>query len=192
MKLPDQAKSIVYLGADPGMSGAIAAQVASGAVLGITDFPTVRRNRLEPNIAGLMNFLSPFAQKCECIMTIEEVFTFGSQHDTPLTAWQLSAAFWSLRTVAASCGIKVAIVPPATWKRHYRHNGERLWGMGREAGKATEIQLVKEKFPQFWPCICPRHKSTGKACNPSSDRAEALLISNYGRLRHLGLLKEAA
>ena len=163
------------------MTGAISAQTQDGDVFGIWDFPTqTSKRRKEPDCKALAHFFKAFT-KHPCLLTIEEVFTFGSRHDTPLTAWQLSAAFWSLRATATALGIHVQTTPAAAWKRHYQ-----LWGLGREDGKAAAISLVKSQFPKAHPFLFPKHKRhQGAVCKPRPDRAEAFLITHYGRLSHL-------
>lgn len=167
----------IYLGCDSGMDGAIAAQTYNGRVFGIWDMPTHRPGRYKaPDCPKIAALLRPFS-KHRCLMTLENVFTFGAGNDTPLTAWQLSAAIWTVRATAEALGMTLWPVPLSQWKRHYQ-----LWGLGREEAKLRALDIVKRQFPQAHVFMFPEHKTRSDVlCNPKPDRAEALLICDYRR-----------
>ena len=165
-------KQKLYLGCDPGMSGAIAVTL-NGAAVKVIQMPTrYRGDKHEPDLYNLVKHLAPLA-KHQCVLGIEDVFTFGSTYDTPLTAWQLSSAVWAVRGVAAGLGMEIIMVTSRDWKKHYK-----LWGIGREDSKAAAIMTIKEDYSKEFPAICPKGKRGGVR-QPSADFAEALLIAKY-------------
>lgn len=164
----------LFLGCDPGMTGAIAITMDDGRAIIIHQMPVGYRGaRREPDLLNLMRALSPFA-KHECILGIEDVFTFGSEHDTPLTAWQLASAVWAVRGIAVGLGMQVVMIPSRDWKKHFH-----LWGLGREESKAAAILKVKRDFPDDFAATCPQSKRSNTIRQPSADFAEALLIAKY-------------
>ena len=178
-------KQSLVLGCDPGMTGAIAVTLQDGRTIKVFQVPTgYRGTRKELDLLSLMRCLAPLA-KHDCVMGIEDVFTFGSEHDTPLTAWQLASALWGVRGIAVGLGMRVIMVPARDWKKHFS-----LWGLGREEGKAAAILKIKSDFMNDFPGICPRSKRGNGVRQPSADFAEALLIAKY--VQHLNLSKNLA
>ena len=109
-------KQSLVLGCDPGMTGAIAVTLQDGRTVKVFQVPTgYRGSRKELDLLSLMRCLAPLA-KHDCVMGIEDVFTFGSEHDTPLTAWQLASALWGVRGIAVGLGMRVIMIPARDWK----------------------------------------------------------------------------
>jgi crossover junction endodeoxyribonuclease RuvC len=160
-----------YLGADPGMGGALALfapsthPTVSGRVeLLAVDMPAhVIDGKRRMDLWKLANILGSWASLYDIRgATVERVHSMPSQGVASSFAFGFSAG--ALQQAVASAGIPLTLVSPGTWKAIYGLRG------GRE-NKDMSRQKASQIFPgsaHLWA----RKKDEG--------RAEAVLLAHYG------------
>jgi crossover junction endodeoxyribonuclease RuvC len=160
-----------YLGADPGIGGAVALYVPSiplGSVpfLEVRDTPTVKvgpKNRID--LWSLAEQLKRWATDWEVIATVENVHAMPGQGVTSMFSFGYSTG--SLQQALASAKIPFTLVQPATWKAMYGLRG------GAE-NKAASVAKAVDLFPKH------RELFFGPKGGGKDGRAEAALLAHYG------------
>jgi crossover junction endodeoxyribonuclease RuvC len=159
-------KPVAYIGADPGLSGAVALYVpgASTPHVEVFDMPTYeidgKRQMDMRSLATIMNeWAKAYAVK---ITMVERVSAMPDQGVTSSFNFGFSAG--ALQQSIASAGLPMTLISPATWKS--------ILGLrGGKENKDMSRQLASRLFPthsQLWA----RKKDDG--------RAEAVLLAYYG------------
>lgn len=151
----------LYLGIDPGLSGAVAILDPAGGVALLEDLPTLASGtgkarvsrRLDP--AALVRLLEPFHNRIR-LAALEAVAARPGQGTASI--FSLGDSFGTIRAVLACTGLSVALVSPVEWKRHYRLDCDK------ERARARAIEL----FPMA---------DLGR--KKDHNRAEALLLARY-------------
>lgn len=147
----------IFVGVDPGSSGALCALDRDGSAVMLEKLPTVktRRGRTKLNTPVLRNFLDSLSIHHVCIEDIwaqptqgvKAAFTYGYNYG------QLCDAF-------EDEGIAVEFITPATWQKAYKV----------PKGKQSSIHIAL----QFYPSL----KEVLKYKN-SHNKADAILIARY-------------
>ena len=145
---------MIYIGIDPGKSGAMAAIDEEGRVFALTPFD-------EEQYRAISNKFKPEACKC-CLEKVNampgqgvtSMFTFGQNY-----GW--------IQGVLYTRRISYQLVPPRTWKREFSLTGD----------KADSIAVCKQLFPTV------SLKRTERSRTDDNNIAEALLMAEYAR-RH--------
>ena len=152
----------ITVGIDPGVSGAIATLDQSGAIE-VHDMPVAivgkarkRREVLEGQLADILR------RYPGAVCWIEQVGAMPGQGVSSM--FLFGACYGICRGVAAGLGLRVELVTPQAWKRYHG-----LLGTDKDAARAVASRL----FPG---ASLARMKDGG--------RADALLIAEYGRVRH--------
>jgi crossover junction endodeoxyribonuclease RuvC len=159
---------IAYIGADPGLSGAIALYVPHSpreqSIIEVFDMPTFeidgKRQMDMTSLAALMNLWSKGYQVK--ITMVEKVSAMPDQGVTSSFNFGFSAG--ALQQSIASAGLPMTLISPATWKAILGLRG------GRE-NKDMSRQLASRLFPTH-AHLWARKKDDG--------RAEAVLLAYYG------------
>jgi crossover junction endodeoxyribonuclease RuvC len=155
----------LFIGIDPGLSGAVAILDQGGGLVLLDDLPTVASGsgkakvgrRVDP--AGLSQLLAPFRDRA-ALAVLEAVAARPGQGVA--SVFSLGDTFGAVRAVLACMGLSVALVSPTEWKRHYRLDGDK------ERSRARSIEL----FPD-----ADLHRKA------DHNRAEALLLALFARQR---------
>lgn len=167
-----------YLGADPGMGGALALYVSADveaklpAELYVEDMPALliddKRRMDFWKLSALLNtWKSLYFIKSA---VVEKVHAMplrgpgGAIKQSPNGLFEFGFAAGALQQAIASAGIPMTLVHPATWKAIYGLRG------GRE-NKDMSRQKASQLFPAF-TSLWARKKDDG--------RAEAALLAHYG------------
>jgi crossover junction endodeoxyribonuclease RuvC len=156
-----------YLGADPGIDGALALYLpGSSAILQVRDMPALKvdgKRRID--LWSLAQQLSRWADEFDIQATVERVHAMPGQGVTSMFSFGYSTG--SLQQALASARIPFTLVQPATWKAIYGLRG------GAE-NKAASVTKAVELFPD--------HKALffGPKGGPKDGRAEAALLAHYG------------
>lgn len=166
---------MIYLGIDPGMTGAIAAICVDAECTGVRvhDLPTETRisygkDRKCIDIVRFAVLLQSFGCDRDTYATIERPAIFEPKPGQPfkigqekllITYGHLEAALWALNIETQDCY-------PISWQSYFGLRG---------TGKAGSLQLAR----QMWPQIDLSRKK-------DNNKAEALLIAEWGRQQKTG------
>lgn len=173
----------VYIGIDPGLTGAISVLNDKGELIEMFDMPVMAKGekkvKRKRKITG-DNGLSVIATTTHTIIknqinasalaiifdkykhafaTLEMVASRPGQHAA--ATFSLGESYGIIQGVLASCGISVKIVPPSKWKKFLNVSADK------EMTRAAAIKL--------YPNASIHRKK-------DIDRAESLLIARYGYL----------
>jgi hypothetical protein len=151
-----------WIGADPGMSGAVACMDEAGNVE-IIDMPKLADGTLDHWLfASLLSNWEFFDVQD---VVIEKVNAMPKQGVT--SSFSFGDSFGALKQAIASAGWHFTLIRPATWKLIYGLRG------GRE-NKAASVAKAIELFPSLKP------KLYGPRGGIYDGRAEAALLAHYG------------
>jgi hypothetical protein len=152
----------VYIGIDPGLSGALAVLAPDGTLEALWDTPTLtlrsrRRLRQEYDMPGLVALLAPYGGPQTHVM-IEESQSMPGQGVRSMFTCGLGLGVW--------LGILAAVALPHT--RIRPHIWKKALGLGqdKEASRLRAMQL----YPHADLRLKKHH-----------GRAEALLLARYGQ-----------
>jgi crossover junction endodeoxyribonuclease RuvC len=158
-----------WLGADPGLGGALALMVPGHEVghgsFFIEDMPSLMGDggKRKMDHWRLANILGYWTSVYNILgVTVERVHAMPKQGVT--SSFSFGMSFGALVQAVASAGLPVTLIPPATWKTVYGLRG------GRE-NKDLSRQKASQMFPgsaHLWPL--KKHEG----------RAEAVLLAHYG------------
>jgi hypothetical protein len=169
-------QTTTYIGIDPGTkAGAIAVMLPDGTV-DVHDMPvflitkagkTKSGNAKAPtaviNVAGLRDLLAGYPG---AIVAIEQVSSMPT--DGAVAAFTFGKACGQIEGVVGAMGIPYAFVRPQSWKNHYK------------LGANKDKDAYRQKALQMFPDLSDRLNLV-----KHHNRAEALLIANYARVRAL-------
>jgi crossover junction endodeoxyribonuclease RuvC len=155
----------VYVGVDPGASGAIAVLwPADGGRIWDVEF-----HDMNGSVLDMIEFLRSVKARAEgrdIVAAIENVNSFGMGRQS---AFKFGASWGSVRTAVLGAGFKLAAEPTAgQWKRTIF--GSTLKGLDKKALKTASRDKARQLYPQA---------ADDLARVKDADRAEALLIAEY-------------
>jgi crossover junction endodeoxyribonuclease RuvC len=162
---------MIFIGIDPGLTGAIVAIHDSRKVIGVWDTPTLRNERNgsvrhEPDRAEMASLVREILrcrdQLGEPFACIERVNAMPGQGVTSSFSFGMGYGVWL--GILATLRVPVDLVHPVRWKKTL------LADMGKE--KDASMIRVKELFPEC-ASLFTLKKHHG--------RADALLIAEYRR-----------
>lgn len=156
----DVVPSSFFLGADPGINGALAAVDWAGTLLWVEDMPAVgtgKSRQVSPRL--LRDLLDPHRGLVE-LAVIEGVHSFPGQGVS--SSFKFGRTKGVIEGVVAGLGCPVVLPSPASWKRD----------MGLSKDKDHARGLVIDLFPEQSD-LFKRVKD--------NDRAEAVLMALWGR-----------
>ena len=170
----------MIVGIDPGVSGAVAffdpdKSPASGLRWIVEDMPVVG-DPAELNAPALRDLLcrfSPehaFLEQVNAMPVIVNRATGARGGMGATSAFRFGGMYFGIKAIVACCDIPLTTVMPATWKK-----AQGLRGPDKEASRRRAIQLF------------PDQAATALARKKDQNRAEAMLIAQWGALR-LGFL----
>jgi crossover junction endodeoxyribonuclease RuvC len=158
----------VYLGIDPGFSGALAAILSDRSVR-LFDMPTLTVGRKqEIDEQALLTLLRESTVGRDCLVVVEKAQSMPKQGSS--SSFRYGMAYGMVRLGLAALGVPYRLAAPATWKRRM------LTDMAKEARSDKKAVLLEAKrlFPQAADQMT-RVKD--------HNRAEALFLAEYGRLQ---------
>ena len=154
----------LFLGADPGLHGAVALLDARGGLYMVEDMPILARGRgrvkYEVDAAALTRLLRPHAADIRLGM-VEAVTAMPRQGSA--STFSLGHSLGVLTGVLQALGIPLQLVSPSAWKR--------------AAGLSSDKELTRAAAIRLWPDAPLGRKK-------DNDRAEALLLARQAFLTH--------
>ena len=154
-------RPLAYIGADPGMSGALAILI-DGAVA-VADMPALEIDgKRQMDMWTLSRHLTNWALAHDVrAVAVERVHAMPKQGVT--SSFNFGFAAGALQQAIASAGLPMTLITPGTWKAIYGLRG------GKE-NKDMSRQKASQLFPSF-AHLWARKKDDG--------RAEAVLLAHY-------------
>lgn len=144
---------MVYIGIDPGRSGAMAIISAEGNVLSVLPF----------NEHEYIKYLHYYSGECACCL--EHVHSMPKQGVA--SSFNFGLNFGWIQGVLSAYHIKYELVHPQKWKKEFSVTGD----------KNSSIEVCRRLFP------LASLKRTDKCKKDDDGFAEALLMAEYARRR---------
>jgi len=155
---------MVFIGIDPGLSGAVAALDAEGRLLWVEDIPTVKpEKKTAYDVAGMVDLLLRSEGATVCI---EQAQGMPGQGIT--STFRIGEGFGLWRGMVAALRMPLLTVRPATW--------QKALFKGVATGSTTKeksVSLAMQLFPGI--ALTP-----GRCRKPKDGRSDAALIARYG------------
>lgn len=149
----------LFLGIDPGLTGALALLDARGALFQVEDLPTIARGkgkvRQEIDAAALARLLRPHAADIE-LAVVEQVSAMPGQGVA--SVFSLGHTLGAIVGVLQALAIPLHLVTPAQWKK--------------AAGVSADKDLVRAAAVRLYPAAPLDRKK-------DHNRAEALLLARH-------------
>lgn len=148
----------MYIGIDPGNYGAIAVFTKKGKVIRIIDMPTQQKwtgKGIQVSAPGLLAELFNINIKKAYVERVHSMPKSGG-----VAAFTFGRGLGVIEGVLAALGIPVVFVTPSAWKK-------RAGLAGKTKGAAVTLALQ-------------RHPYAASKIGTSHDRAESILIADFG------------
>jgi crossover junction endodeoxyribonuclease RuvC len=158
----------LFCGIDPGVTGAVATHCPDTGFFEVFDAPFFElrvggKMRKRVDIPSLIAMLSDNGADRIVATSLEMVN--GRPGDTPTTAFTLGEAYGVIRASLAAAHVPYEIVPPVTWKRHFKLGGKASTDAA-DAARELASRLLPEHASLF------RRKM-------DHNRADAALLAIY-------------
>lgn len=165
-----QVTARAFVGIDPGLTGAVAAITADGALLALEAIPTAPHGKTK-RVCGrsLRQMLEGIGLDRVALAVIEQVASRPGQGAPSI--FTFGRAYGSAEAILSALELPTDYVTPATWKRAFGLTGGT-------AGKAESVRKATDLFP----ALAGHRKGKG----PTHDQAEAVLLAEYARRRWSG------
>lgn len=152
----------IYIGIDPGFSGAIAFYAPKKNIVSIYDMPVYQnaKGKTEINLYELHDILAPETDEPHMAI-IEQVAAMRGQGVTSM--FRFGQSYGATQMAVAAHKIPMQFVTPAKWKSY----------LGLSRDKGVSRSLASQRFPKQAD-LFKRVKDDG--------RAEAALLALYGKL----------
>lgn len=153
---------MIYIGIDPGFSGAIAFYAPKENIVSIYDMPVYQnaKGKTEINLYELHEILAPETDEPHMAI-IEQVAAMRGQGVTSM--FRFGQSYGATQMAVAAHKIPMQFVTPAKWKSY----------LGLSRDKGVSRSLASQRFPKQAD-LFKRVKDDG--------RAEAALLALYGKL----------
>lgn len=153
---------MIYIGIDPGFSGAIAFYAPKENIVSVYDMPVYQnaKGKTEINLYELHEILEPETDEPHMAI-IEQVAAMRGQGVTSM--FRFGQSYGATQMAVAAHKIPMQFVTPAKWKSY----------LGLSRDKGVSRSLASQRFPKQAD-LFKRVKDDG--------RAEAALLALYGKL----------
>ena len=154
---------MIYIGVDPGLTGAIAAILPDGTIE-FHDMPTLTvKSKQCLDYAGLAHILRRYPSRDSAMACIEQVGAMPGQGVSSM--FKFGQVYGAALATIATLQIPYRTLTPQTWKRQFR-----LIGQEKDASRQRALEI--------WP-QCVNELKLKK----HHGRADALLLAEYIRQR---------
>ena len=151
---------MVIIGIDPGISGAIGV-LWHDNTYEVMDMPIMAKGKGASRVKTQVNpaeLAGVLRESTSPTIYLERISSMPGQGVASM--FSMGDTFGCIRGVCAALGLKVEIITPQSWKKHY--------GLGKDK------EVVRAKAIELFPEAPLSRKK-------DHNRAEALLIANYGK-----------
>lgn len=151
----------IFIGVDPGVTGAIAFYRPKPYALAVFDMPTRVRasGRKEVDAMALATTIGDFTSGHSTIAVIEKVAAMTGK-ESAASSFQFGRSFGIVLGVLAGFGVTTIETRPAVWKA--------MMGLGRD--KNDSLVKARQLFPRSKRFVLQKHNG----------RAEAALLAHMG------------
>lgn len=163
----------IFIGIDPGISGAVGVVDADGEVIDVFDLPVVKgqKGSKELHLASLIKKVRALTDGRRVYGAVEKVHSMPKQGVR--SSFRFGKATGQLESMLVTLGIPLMLVTPQAWQKRFTRHVE---------GPDTKVRSVIAASYR-WPDIdLPRKKDHNKA--------EALLLAEYCRMHHSNKLED--
>lgn len=173
--------NVIFLGVDPGLSGALAVLDPETSEVKFYDAPVMevvvnKKTKHVPDAYGMVRILKEASAGRQVMVTIEKVQAMpggGERTMGATSAFNFGMGFGMWMGILAALGLPHQLVHPATWKSRL------MKGCPKE--KDASRQVAMQHYPQAAKYLT-RKKDNG--------RSDSLLIARYGWLTYGGQPQE--
>ncbi len=157
---------MIYIGIDPGLSGAVAVLDSEGRLLWVEDVPTMKPGKKPVyDVAGMAGLLLRSGEATACL---EQAQGMPGQGIT--STFHIGEGFGIWRGILAAFEIPLLTVRPSVW--------QRAMFRGIATGNTTKEKSVILSMQLF-----PEIRLVPEGCRkPKDGRSDAALIARYGWL----------
>jgi crossover junction endodeoxyribonuclease RuvC len=169
---------LLFLGVDPGLSGAIAGIATNGRVF-VYEMPTIAvevngKQRREINGYLLDTIIRNITVlPYRVVITVEKVWAMAKPGDAVqgvTSMFNFGVAFGRLRQCLECNGLAYRMVAPVTWK-------SKVLCEYRKGTKQDSVNWIQAKMPAVFDLLTPPGKR-----KPQDGIADAICIGQYGRM----------
>lgn len=164
--------SALFVGIDPGLSGALAVLDAGGALVELAVMPTEPHGKTSRvsgrDIRAFIEGVTARTGGAVALAVLEQVASRPGQ-GAP-SVFTFGRAFGAVEGTLSALGLPLDYVPPAVWKRAY----------GLSADKGESVRKAADLVPAAVPWLAAR------GLKLTHDRAEAVLLAEFARRRWSG------
>lgn len=157
---------MIYIGIDPGLSGAVGILSEIDTLAAVFDTPTVfvkgKTTKRKYLIAAMALLLKPYADRQDVLAILENVHSMPSQGVSSSFCFGEGKGMWE--GILAAYNIPTELVSPQRWKKEIM------------ADQGKEKSAARFKAMQLFPYIAEQFKLA-----KHDGRAEALLMAEYGK-----------
>lgn len=178
-----------FLGVDPGTSGAVASLSADGKLLGLFDLPRIAWPQADDSTAftkwrinGAELYVLLRGAACvpdgeKAILVLEDVHPF--EGNAAMTGAMMGTKHSICSIVDCIADIELRLVTPAQWKRHFGLKKQRICAtMSKVAATRDLKHQSRSRAIAMYPTAAGQlHRVE------DTDRAEALLMAEFGRIQ---------
>jgi crossover junction endodeoxyribonuclease RuvC len=150
--------SRVYIGIDPGLTGAIA-YITDGGGYGVYDLPIVSDGTHKWIDSGCLLTIIATIPKGHQSVYVERTHAMPKQGVS--STFAMGMALGSILATCQAAGLSIRMVPAATWKKASKLSSDKSASLGKARLMFPNAELHRKK---------------------DHNRAEALLIADWGRL----------
>jgi|ETNvirnome_2_300_1030623.scaffolds.fasta_scaffold00357_16 crossover junction endodeoxyribonuclease RuvC len=167
----------VFIGVDPGLSGALVAIDSSGAVVEQLVMPRVGGTKGPLDTKCILSWLLDVNYESDSVYLLGALERVSTRPGQSAVSTLTTGVNWGrIDALFVSLGIRYETPTPQQWKRTL--GLPKRSGKERAQGKLDAVEMVKRLFPDM-------NLMPGKRTTPHDGLADAVLIAEYAR-RKLG------
>ena len=157
-----------YIGIDPGLSGYIVVISQEGILLHSFPMPIIKGKKNDLNLIALFDYFDNFSTSADIkLAVLEKVHAFPGQGVTSM--FRFGECFGAIQMTLTGNRIPYQLVTPQAWQKIM------LAGENKKGDKSASIKVAQRLFPDV------DLRRTERCTTPDHNKADALLLAEYGR-----------